>query len=113
MPVGIADEQPARLAPDFAEALAALAHGGCIDDRQQLLGVVRNQRVEQRLIVVLQVAHVAVLAKRRVARIEHALAPQALILKRADMGREQPVQSERIALVLSECSALVQPRVGE
>ena len=61
--VGIADEQPARPAPDFREALASFAHGRGVDNRQQFLGVVLDHRVEQRLVVVLKIAHVAVLAE--------------------------------------------------
>ena len=59
----IADEQSARLAPDLAEALAALAHRRRIDDGQQLFDVVRDQRVEQGLVVVLQVAHQGIFAE--------------------------------------------------
>ncbi len=57
--VGIAEEEAARLAPDLGEALASLAHCRRVDDGQQLLDVVGDERVEQRLVVVLQVAHIA------------------------------------------------------
>ena len=39
VPVGIAEEEAARLAPDLAEALAALADGRRVDERQQFLDV--------------------------------------------------------------------------
>jgi hypothetical protein len=84
--IGIADEESARTPPDFREALAALAHRRRIHHRQQFLGVVLDHGVEQRLIVVLQIAHVAVFAEGRVARVENALAPQTLILQRSDVG---------------------------
>ena len=76
---------------NFRETLAAFAHRRRIDNRQQLLGVVLDHRIEQRLIVVLKIAHVAVLAECGIARIKHALTAQALILKRADVRREQSV----------------------
>ena len=111
--IGIADEQSARPSPDFREALASFAHRRRVDNRQQLFGVVLDHRVEQRLVVVLKIAHVAVLAESRLARIEHALAAQPLILKRADMRRQQSVQPEDVALLFGECGALVQPRVEQ
>src|SRR5262245_59413801 len=40
-----AQKQPARLAEQLAEVLAAGPNRGCIDDRQQLLDVARQQRV--------------------------------------------------------------------
>ena len=104
---------PRGRAPDFREALASFAHRRRIDNRQQLLGVVLDHGVEQRLIVVLQIAHVAVFAEGRLARVEHALAAQALILKRADVRWQQPVQTEHVALLLGKCGALVEARVEE
>ena len=63
--VGVADEEAARLAPDLGEALAALAHRRRVDNGQQFLDVVRDERVEQRLVVVLQVAHACCICRTR------------------------------------------------
>ena len=113
MPIRIADEQAARPPPDLRETLAALAHRRGVDNGQKLVGVVLDHRVEQRLVVVLQIAHVAVFAESRVTRIEHPLAAHALILQRADVGRKQSVQPKHIALVLGKCRALVEARIKQ
>ena len=68
--VGIAEEHPTRFAPYLAETLASFAYHRRIDNRQQLFNIVRNERVEKRLIVILQIAHQAVLAEGRDAIIE-------------------------------------------
>src|ERR1700722_15619510 len=102
--VGIAQKQAARLAPNLREALAALTHRRRINDGQQLLSVLGNERVEKRLIVVLQVAHVGVLVKRRWVVVEHAFASLALIFKVSDVRRQQAVQRKCVALCLSERS---------
>ena len=96
--VGIAEEEAARLAPDLGEALAAFANGGRVDDRQQLLDVMRNERIEERLIVVLQVAHIGVFAEGRGAAVENALAALALVLQGSDMRGKQAVKGESVAL---------------
>src|SRR5262245_5256950 len=45
-----AQEQAARLAPDLAEALAALTHRRGIDQRQYLLEIAHGQGIEQCLV---------------------------------------------------------------
>ena len=55
-PVGIADKQASRLAPDLAEALATLADGRGVDDGQQFFNVVGYEGVEERFIAVLEIA---------------------------------------------------------
>ena len=110
---GIAQKQAARLAPDFGKALAAFAHRRRVDDGQQLLGVLGDQRIEQRLIAVLQVAHIAVFAEGGGTAVERAFAALALVFQRADVRRQQAVQREGIALRLRECRALVEARIHE
>src|SRR4029450_10292341 len=51
-----AQEQATRLRPGLAEALAALADGRRVDQRQRLRQVPGDDRVEQRLVGVLQPA---------------------------------------------------------
>ena len=111
--VRVAQEKAARLAPDLGEALAAFAHRRRVDDGEQFLGVLGDERIEQRLIVVLQVAHVRVFAECGVPAVEHAFAALTLVLERADVWRQQPVQREGIALRFSECRAFVETRVHE
>ena len=95
IPVRIAEKKTARLAPDLGKALAALAYRRRVDDRQQLFGMLGDERIEQRLIVVLQVAHVAVFAKGGIAAVEHALAAFALVFQRPDVRRQQAVQRRK------------------
>ena len=109
----IAEKQAAGPAPDLAEALAALAHRRRIDDGQQLLGVVLDHRVEKRLAVVLQVAHVAVLEKRSWPAVQNPLAALPLVLQGSDMRRKQPMQGERVALLFGKGRALVEPGVQQ
>ena len=63
--VWIAQEQAARLSPNGAETLAALAHGGRVDERQHLFDIAHQQGVEERLVRVLQVAQKSVLLEGR------------------------------------------------
>src|SRR5579872_5281151 len=87
--VRIADEQPSRPPPDLREPLTPLADGWRIDNRQQLLSVTLDHRIKQRLVVVLKIPQIAVFSESRLARIQYALSALALILQRADMGRQQ------------------------
>jgi hypothetical protein len=109
MAIGIADEQPARSAPDLRKALATLSNRRRVHHGKKIFSVVLDHGVEQRLIVVLEIAHVAVFAEGRVARIQNALASQALIFKRANMRREQAMQPEGVALLFGESRAFIQP----
>ena len=106
--VGVADEQAARLAPDLGEALASFAHSGRVDHGQQLFHVVGDERVEEGLVVILQVAHQGVFAEGRGLVVESLLAAFALVFKGADVGREQAMQAEGGAFFLGKRGALVQ-----
>ena len=112
--VGVAQEDAARLAPDFAEALAAFADRRRIDQRQHVLRVPRDQRVEQRLVHVLQIAQEGRSARNRIPGARKRLQPPGhLLLQRADMRRQQAVQVERVALALGERRALVQKGLAQ
>jgi len=56
--------------------------------------VLGDERIEQRLIVVLQVAHIGIFSECGVPAVEHPLAALTLVLERADVRRQQPVQRE-------------------
>ena len=109
--VRIAEKEAARPAPDLAEALAALAHVGGIHNGQHLLCVVRNQRVEKRFAIVLQVAHVAVLAKGGIAARQHSQAAFPLVFQGSDVRRQQAMQAKGGALLFAEGRALVEPGI--
>ena len=55
----------------------------------------------------------AVLVERRGVAVEHAFAALALVFERPDVRRQQAVQSECVALRLSECRAFVEARIHE
>jgi len=54
--VRIAEEQTSRLSPDLTEALATLAHGWRVHQREHLFDIAHQERIEQRLIGILQFA---------------------------------------------------------
>ncbi len=108
-----AEKQAARLAEDMAEQLAAEPDRRRIDDRHHLFDIAGQQRVEQRLVGVLQAAqeHVFLdIAAEPAKRVEPAL---DLIVELGDMRRQQPVQVERVALGVGEGRALVEQRIVE
>src|SRR5437867_10072 len=55
--VGIAQEEAAGLAPNLAELLTTIAHGGRVNDGESFFDVIGDKRIEKRLIAVLEIAH--------------------------------------------------------
>ena len=102
------EPQAARAAEDVAERLAGEADRRRIDDWHQLLQVVAQQAIEQRLVAVLEGRQPDVPLE--VVR----LASDMLELKAGLLGerertrRQEPAQPERVALVVGECRVLVQ-----
>ena len=92
--VGIAEEQAARLAPDLAEPLAAFADRRRVDQRQHLLHVVHQQRVEQRLVGVLQIAQEGVALEIGVESTQRLQPARDLLVQGADVRRQQPMQGK-------------------
>ncbi len=110
---GIADEQAAGLAPDFRKSLASFAHRGGVDNGQQFFNVVLDERIEEGLRAVLEVAHECVFGEGGVLILEGSHAAFALFLKGPDVGRKQAVQRKFVAFPLGERGALVQLRVEQ
>jgi hypothetical protein len=75
--------------------------------------VVGDERVEKRLVVVLQIAHEGVFAEGRRLVVEGLLAAFALILEGADVGRQQAVKGKGGALFFGECGAFIEPRMKQ
>jgi hypothetical protein len=75
--------------------------------------VVRYQRVEKRLAIVLQVAHVAVLAKGGIAAGQHSQAAFPLVFQASNVRRQKAMQSEGGALLFAKGSALVEPGIQQ
>ena len=108
--VWITQKEAARLSPDFAEALAALAHRGRVDQWQHLLDVADQQRVEKCLVDILEVAKEAVFGERGGFVVERAQSAFYLFIERADVRRQKAVQTKKVALVVGESRPFVQPR---
>ena len=111
--VRIAEKQAAGFAENARELLAAQPDRRRIDDRHHLFDVLRQQRVEQCLVGVLQAAQEDVfldIAAELAEGVEPAL---DLVIERGDVGRQQPVQLEGIALGLGKGRALVEQRIVE
>ena len=111
LPVRQAEEQAARLAEQPAEVLAAGADRRRVDDRQQLLDVARQQRVEQRLVGVLQVAQEGVALEIGGEAAQRLQPARDLLVERGDVRRQQAVQLEGVALGFGERGALVEQRI--
>src|SRR5208337_4208055 len=107
----ITEKESAWPAPYLAEALAALAHGGGIHNGQQLFCMARNQRVEERFAIILQVAHVAVLAKGGLAAGQDSQAAFPLVFQASDVRRQQSMQSKGVTLLFGKGCALVEPGI--
>ncbi len=108
--IRIAQKHSPRPPPDLREALASLAHRRRIHHRQHLLDVARDQRIEQRLVHILQIAHERIARKIIRQRPKRPQPPLHLFVQRAHMRRQQPMQRELIALRLRKRRALVEHR---
>src|ERR1700747_1545387 len=106
--VWIAEEQTAGLAPNLAEALAALAHGGRIDERQHLLDIGRQERIKQSLIGVLNIPEERVSLYVGCKCVHDLEASHGLVLESADMRRQKTMQVKAIPLGLCEGGTLVE-----
>ena len=97
----------------MAEFLTGAAHRGRVDDGQELLEVLGEDAIEERL--------VAIMERRQadVALEVVGLSPDMLQLERhlllddRDARGQEPAQAERVALRLGEGGALVQQRLPD
>ena len=88
------DPEAARTAHDVAELLARPTHGGRVDDGHELLDVLHEEPVEERLVAVLQGRQADVLLE-LVGLAPHVLELQGhLLLDGAHARWEQPAQAE-------------------
>ena len=113
--VDVVGRDPQTLGPahDVAELPAGLADRRCVDDRRQLLEVVEQEPVEQRLVAVLQGGEPDVpLQVVRLATQVFQLEGDLLV----DGGhavRQQPTQTERVAFLFGEGRVAVVRGAGE
>jgi hypothetical protein len=111
--VRIAEKEPARLAPDLAEFLTRLAYRRRVNDGQGLLDILRDQRIEKRLVCVLKIPHEPVFFDRRCQARQPVVPTVPLILQAADVGGQETVERERVALALDKGGSLVESRIVE
>ena len=106
------DPDAAWPAQDVAELLAGAADGGRVDDGQELVEVVGQHAVEERLVAVLQRCQPDVLLEviRLAAQVLEL--EGRLLVDRHHPRRQQPAQAEPFALVLGEGGALVEQGLG-
>jgi hypothetical protein len=97
----------------MAVDLAGLADHGGVDDGHGLFDIVHDHAVKEGLVAVLQGAEHDELAQAVRYAPEVLQHPGALLLDRADLGRQQAEQSEALALDLGKSRAFVQIRVVE
>ena len=113
LPVLQAQEQPARLAEQPAEVLAARADRRRVGDRQQLLDVAGEQRVEHGFVGVLQLAQERVALEIGGEAAQHLEPARHLLVQRRDARRQQAVQLEDVAFLFGERRAFVQEGIAE
>src|SRR5262249_12959215 len=89
------------------------ADGRRVDDRQQLFQVLDQKRVEQGLVGILQFAQDCVAFEVGLEAAKCLEAARYLLVERRDVGGQQAVQVERLALGLGERRALVELRIGQ
>ena len=107
------DPQAARVADDVAVELAGLAHGGGIDDGQQLAQVLDEHPVEERLVAVLKGRQPDVFLE-VVGLGPDVLELEGHLLLDAQTGvRQEPAESELVTLLPGERGPLVQERIAK
>ena len=114
-PVAVGGGDPDAPGPpdDVAELLARPADGRRVDDRQELLEVLREQPVEQRRVAVLERRHPDVALERVVLVVEVLELELDLLVDGQDAVGQQAAQPERVALVLAEGEVLGQQPAAE
>ena len=113
MPVGIRNEQTARPAIKVTEQLAGRADHRRVDDGRSFLQVLDHEAVKKHLVGVLQLAQVDVLVEIADPGGIGRIGTLQLRLQGFDLGRQQPVQTEQIAFLFGEGSALVEERMRQ
>ena len=104
------EREPAGALVDGGGLLHRVPDGGRVDDRQHLLEVPLDERVEEDLVPLLERAQVAVLGERRRLAEERGVGALDLELERLLLRREEAVEPERHALGLRKRRALVRER---
>ena len=107
------DPQAAGAAEDLAVHLAGPAHGGGVDDGQELLEVVDEDAIEEVLVAVLEGSEADVPLERVLLPRDVPVDPERLLLHGAHRFGQQPDEAEGLPLLEGEGGALVVHRVIE
>ena len=105
--------EPARPRIDAAPLEAGLADGRRVDDRQQLLEMVEQHPVEQRLVLALQRSEVQVLVECGRLRAQARGYAVSLLGQRFDARRKQSFDAELRALLAGERGSPVEQRIRQ
>ena len=106
----VRDEQAPRPPVDVAELLARLPHDGRVDDGHHLIDVFQQQPVEERLVLVLELAKIDMLLQVGRLGTECLVAAGDLVLDRLDLWWQEPQHAQLAPLLERERRALVQQR---
>ena len=114
-PVAVGRRDPDAAGPpdDVAELLAGAPDRRRVDDRQELLEVLREQPVEQRRVAVLERRHPDVALERVVLAAQVLELELDLLLDGQDAVGQQAAQPEGVALVVGEGEVLGQQPAAE
>ena len=107
------DPDAARAPDDVAELLARETDGRRVDDRQELLEVLEEEPVEERLVAVLECGQSDVPLEVVVLAADVLELQPELRVDRRHTWRQQTVQAKGVALADRECRALVQERISD
>ncbi len=109
----VRDVEASRPPVNVRELLAGFAHDRRIDNRHHLVDVVVDEAEEQRLVPVLQAHQVDIALQVGLFRAEVLVHAIHLLLHRTDGRRQQPVETETLALVWRKRGAFVRQRVEQ
>ena len=110
---GPRQEEPTRPTKNLAEAFAALAHGGGVDERQHARQIALYHCVKQHFVGILQFAQEGIAVEIGVHPFEHLTPPHDLVFEREHIRRQQAMQPVMIALFERERRAPVRQRIVE
>ena len=97
----------------MAELLAGAADRWRVDDRHELLEVLRQQPVEERLVAILERGKADVVLQLVALAADVLELERDLLLDGRDARRQEPAQAERVALGLGEGGVLVEQPVAD
>src|SRR5271154_820544 len=106
--IRIADEQAARLSPDFAETLATLTHGWRIHQWKHLFRIANQEGVEKSLIGVLQITEKDVFMERGWLPRQCLQPTINLFIETPDVRWKQAVQVEYVPFVIEKRRSFIE-----